>query len=77
MAQEQVLEHEVLRGRSQARTVTNSSQRSSSTSSASLIRTAQGIAAQQLWALQSLEIAVQHDAIPAGVRELDSVAQEL
>jgi hypothetical protein len=28
-----------------------------------------------LWALQSLEIAVQDDAIPAGVDELDSLAQ--
>ena len=32
---------------------------------------------QVLWALQSLDVAVQDDAIPAGVGELDSVAQEL
>ncbi len=32
---------------------------------------------QGLWALQPLDVAVQRDAIPAGVDELDSWAQEL
>jgi hypothetical protein len=32
---------------------------------------------QVLWALQPLDIAAQHDAIPAGVDELDNRAEKL